>query len=51
MAPSMVLPVETPEMTPGEVDDRVLHLPGIGALYLVGMIRYPGHGSHSTQPS
>ncbi|MFF0901171.1 integrating conjugative element protein [Proteus mirabilis] len=36
MAPSMVLPVETPEMTPGEVDDRVLHLPGIGALYLVG---------------
>ncbi|HIH5818366.1 TPA: integrating conjugative element protein [Proteus mirabilis] len=36
MAPSMVLPVETLEMTPGEVDDRVLHLPGIGALYLVG---------------
>lgn len=36
MAPSMVLPVETPEMTPGEVDDRALHLPGIGALYLVG---------------
>ena len=23
-------------MTPGKVDDRALHLPGIGALYLVG---------------
>ncbi|MEG3127028.1 integrating conjugative element protein [Pantoea cypripedii] len=31
-----MLPVSTPEMTPGYVTDRQLHLPGIGALFLVG---------------
>lgn len=31
-----MLPVSTPEMTPGPVDDRALQLPGIGALFLVG---------------
>ncbi|EGT3611403.1 integrating conjugative element protein [Morganella morganii] len=33
---AMALPVRTPEMTPGKVDVRLLNLPGIGALYLVG---------------
>lgn len=36
VSPAMVLPVRTPEMSPGTIDYRPLHLPGIGALYLVG---------------
>lgn len=31
-----MLPVTTPELTPGVVDDRPLALAGIGALFLVG---------------
>ena len=31
-----MLPVSTPEMSPGEVVARPLQLPGIGALFLVG---------------
>jgi len=31
-----VLPVATPELTPGDVADRPLQLPGIGALFIVG---------------
>lgn len=31
-----MLPVTTPELTPGKVSDRSLQLPGIGALFLVG---------------
>ena len=31
-----VLPVATPELTPGMVEPRALKLPGIGALFLVG---------------
>ncbi|CAI1816831.1 integrating conjugative element protein, PFL_4695 family [Serratia proteamaculans] len=31
-----MLPVATPELTPGEVADRPLQLPGIGALFIVG---------------
>jgi integrating conjugative element protein (TIGR03765 family) len=31
-----MLPVSTPEMSPGPVADRQIHLPGIGALFLVG---------------
>ncbi|WP_058959264.1 integrating conjugative element protein [Type-E symbiont of Plautia stali] len=31
-----VLPVATPELTPGIIEPRVLKLPGIGALFLVG---------------
>ena len=31
-----MLPVQTPEMTPGNVISRSLNLPGIGALFLVG---------------
>ncbi|AVN35490.1 integrating conjugative element protein [Serratia marcescens] len=31
-----VLPVATPELTPGYVADRPLQLPGIGALFIVG---------------
>ncbi|MDF7679922.1 integrating conjugative element protein [Enterobacteriaceae bacterium ESL0689] len=31
-----MFPVSTPEMTPGEVADRPLSLPGIGALFLIG---------------
>lgn len=31
-----MLPVSTPELTVGEVSDRLLQLPGIGALFLVG---------------
>ncbi|WP_249923749.1 PFL_4695 family integrating conjugative element protein, partial [Escherichia coli] len=31
-----MLPVSTPEMSPGEVTPRPLQLPGIGALFLVG---------------
>ncbi|WP_099350910.1 integrating conjugative element protein [Erwinia amylovora] len=31
-----MLPVNTPEMTPGNIGDRRLNLPGIGALFLVG---------------
>uniref|UniRef100_UPI0035C72241 integrating conjugative element protein n=1 Tax=Serratia quinivorans TaxID=137545 RepID=UPI0035C72241 len=31
-----VLPVATPELTPGDVADRSLQLPGIGALFIVG---------------
>ncbi|HEA8664613.1 TPA: integrating conjugative element protein, partial [Escherichia coli] len=31
-----MLPVSTPEMSPGEVVARRLQLPGIGALFLVG---------------
>jgi integrating conjugative element protein (TIGR03765 family) len=31
-----MLPVTTPELTPGAVRDRPLQLPGIGALFLVG---------------
>ena len=30
------LPVATPELTPGDVADRPLQLPGIGALFIVG---------------
>ncbi|CEE94266.1 integrating conjugative element protein [Xenorhabdus koppenhoeferi] len=32
----MVLPIKTPEMSPGIVVDRPLNLQGIGALFLVG---------------
>ncbi|MBD1225986.1 integrating conjugative element protein [Xenorhabdus griffiniae] len=32
----MVLPIKTPEMVPGIVQNRLLNLPGIGALFLVG---------------
>ncbi|MDC9612927.1 integrating conjugative element protein [Xenorhabdus khoisanae] len=32
----MVLPIKTPEMSPGIVMDRALNLQGIGALFLVG---------------
>ncbi|ELQ9310774.1 integrating conjugative element protein [Serratia marcescens] len=35
-AEAAVLPVATPELTPGDVADRPLQLPGIGALFLVG---------------
>ncbi|MEQ1968545.1 integrating conjugative element protein [Xenorhabdus nematophila] len=31
-----MLPVKTPELTPGEVVSRPLQLPGIGALFLIG---------------
>ncbi|MNG69122.1 hypothetical protein D3C73_775910 [compost metagenome] len=31
-----VLPVTTPELTPGPVEGRPLQLPGIGALFIVG---------------
>lgn len=31
-----VLPVATPELTPGMVEPRALTLPGIGALFLIG---------------
>lgn len=31
-----VLPVATPELTPGIIEPRALKLPGIGALFLVG---------------
>lgn len=31
-----MLPVSTPELTPGAVTSRPLNLPGIGALFLVG---------------
>ncbi len=31
-----VLPVATPELTPGDVADRPLQLPGIGTLFIVG---------------
>ncbi|HGE6737127.1 TPA: integrating conjugative element protein [Serratia marcescens] len=35
-AEAAMLPVATPEMTPGDVADRPLQLPGIGALFIVG---------------
>ncbi|EMX8466985.1 integrating conjugative element protein [Serratia marcescens] len=35
-AEAAMLPVATPELTPGDVTDRPLQLPGIGALFLVG---------------
>ncbi|ELF4281907.1 integrating conjugative element protein [Salmonella enterica] len=35
-AMAAMLPVRTPEMTPGEVEERPLQLPGIGALFLIG---------------
>ncbi|HEI8505962.1 TPA: integrating conjugative element protein [Serratia marcescens] len=35
-AEEAMLPVATPEMTPGDVADRPLQLPGIGALFIVG---------------
>lgn len=35
-AEAAVLPVATPEMTPGDVADRPLQLAGIGALFIVG---------------
>lgn len=35
-AEAAVLPVATPELTPGDVTDRPLQLPGIGALFIVG---------------
>ncbi|MBN5215738.1 integrating conjugative element protein [Serratia ureilytica] len=35
-AEAAMLPVVTPELTPGDVADRPLQLPGIGALFLVG---------------
>lgn len=35
-AEAAMLPVATPELTPGDVVDRPLQLPGIGALFLVG---------------
>ena len=31
-----VLPVATPELTPGMVEPRALKLPGIGAMFLIG---------------
>lgn len=31
-----VLPVATPELTPGMVEPRALNLPGIGVLFLIG---------------
>ncbi|CDG90240.1 integrating conjugative element protein [Xenorhabdus bovienii] len=31
-----MLPVKTPELTPGKVANRALQLPGIGALFLIG---------------
>lgn len=33
---SAMLPVATPELSPGEVKPRSLRLPGIGALFIVG---------------
>lgn len=33
---SAMLPVSTPELSPGPVTERLLQLPGIGALFLVG---------------
>ena len=35
-AEAAMLPVATPELTPGDVADRPLQLTGIGALFLVG---------------
>ncbi|MGP0838165.1 integrating conjugative element protein, partial [Serratia sp. CY85251] len=35
-AEAAMLPVTTPELTPGDVTDRPLQLPGIGALFIVG---------------
>lgn len=35
-AQANMLPVSTPELTPGEVTDRPLQLPGIGSLFIVG---------------
>lgn len=35
-AQASMLPVSTPELTPGEVADRPLQLSGIGALFIVG---------------
>lgn len=35
-AQAAMLPVSTPELSPGEVADRPLQLPGIGALFIVG---------------
>ncbi|WP_048796741.1 MULTISPECIES: integrating conjugative element protein [Serratia] len=35
-AEAAALPVATPELTPGDVADRPLQLPGIGALFIVG---------------
>ncbi|ELQ9312356.1 integrating conjugative element protein [Serratia marcescens] len=35
-AEAAMLPVATPELTPGDVADRPLQLPGIGALFIVG---------------
>ncbi|WP_447870039.1 integrating conjugative element protein [Serratia fonticola] len=35
-AEAAVLPVTTPELTPGVVEVRSLQLPGIGALFIVG---------------
>ncbi|MCC8458705.1 integrating conjugative element protein, partial [Photorhabdus aegyptia] len=31
-----MLPVETPELSPGPVDARPLQLPGMGALFMIG---------------
>ncbi|MDE1486249.1 integrating conjugative element protein [Xenorhabdus bovienii] len=33
---AVMLPVKTPELTPGKVTSRSLQLPGIGALFLIG---------------
>ncbi|MBD2785319.1 integrating conjugative element protein [Xenorhabdus sp. DI] len=33
---AVMLPVKTPELTPGKVVNRPLQLPGIGALFLIG---------------
>ncbi|REF26437.1 integrating conjugative element protein (TIGR03765 family) [Xenorhabdus cabanillasii] len=33
---SVMLPVSTPELSPGKVASRSLQLPGIGALFLIG---------------
>ncbi|ELQ9312169.1 integrating conjugative element protein [Serratia marcescens] len=35
-AEAAMLPVATPALTPGDVADRPLQLPGIGALFIVG---------------
>ncbi|MBH2876154.1 integrating conjugative element protein [Serratia marcescens] len=35
-AEAAALPVATPELTPGDVADRPLQLPGIGSLFIVG---------------
>lgn len=47
---SAMLPVSTPEMSPGEVTPRSLQLPGLGALFLVGMMHSPVSGCRRMRP-